>query len=162
MKKYFLCIIIALSQFAFSQNEDEKYERIFPEINSLVIDSEDIISKEEEIKLEKLLHQIHTKTGHKIFVIIRNLIEPWEDPDLYSLALAKHINDDLKLNSSILIYVNNGLRKIRIQNIDEITEKLTDSETKEIIDSIIIPEFKNGRYYNGLYKGIEKISTELQ
>ncbi len=149
------------SQFAFSQNEDE-YVEIFPKINSLVVDSEDIISSEEEIKLEQLLEKVQAKTGYKIYVITRTIIEPWEDPDLYSLALAKYINDDLDLKSSILIYVNKGLRKIRIQNIDEIAEKLTDSETKEIIDSLIIPEFKNGRYYDGLHKGIEKISIELE
>jgi uncharacterized protein len=60
-------------------------------------------------------------------------------------------------NNGIVIGLSKGHRTIRISNGYGIEPILSDKETKKIIDEIIIPEFKNERYYEGIRKGILKI-----
>ena len=57
-------------------------------------------------------------------------------------------------NNGILIGIRKSLRKIRISNGNGIEKKITDGETKKIIDSIIIPEFKKGKYFDGTLQGM--------
>lgn len=39
---------------------------------------------------------------------------------------------------------------------------ITDNETKEIIYNYFIPDFKNGRYYNGTLTGLTEIGKRLR
>jgi uncharacterized protein len=65
-------------------------------------------------------------------------------------------------NNGVTIALCKELRKIRIQNGDGITPKLSDAATKVIIDKIIFPEFIKGDYYNGIKKGLLEITKVLQ
>jgi uncharacterized protein len=60
----------------------------------------------------------------------------------------------------ILISIN--LRKIRIEVGYGLESKLTDEEAKKIVDTIIIPEFKNGNYYLGTLYGLKAILKEIE
>ena len=65
-------------------------------------------------------------------------------------------------NNGIVIGICPGYRTIRISNGFGIEEKLTDSETKKIIDNIIVPEFKKGDYLQGIRKALLEIINELR
>jgi uncharacterized protein len=65
-------------------------------------------------------------------------------------------------NNGIIIGFSAGSRKIRISNGDAIASRLSDSDTKRIIDEIMIPEFKKGEYFDGLKRGILEIISILQ
>jgi uncharacterized protein len=64
-------------------------------------------------------------------------------------------------NNGILILISTGHRRIRISNGYGIEKILSDTETKEIIDTIILPEFRNGEYFNGTKKGIIALKDKL-
>ena len=49
------------------------------------------------------------------------------------------------------------LREIRISTGLGTEKTLTDEICKKVIDSIIIPEFKNENYYEGVEKGIRSL-----
>ena len=49
---------------------------------------------------------------------------------------------------------------MRINNGDGIETKLSDAETKDIIDNIIIPEFKKGNYFQGLRNAIVETTRD--
>jgi uncharacterized protein len=63
-------------------------------------------------------------------------------------------------HNGILIGISTAKRKIRIDNGSGIVDKLSDQETKAIIDNIIIPLFKKGDYFDGVKNAIEAI-TEI-
>jgi len=65
-------------------------------------------------------------------------------------------------NNGIIIGVSSGLRKIRISNGYGIEEKLSDEETKNIIDNNILPEFKQANYFEGLKQGLIAIIKKIQ
>ena len=57
------------------------------------------------------------------------------------------------INNGIVFGIRTVLKTIRISNGYGIESKLTDVATKAITDSIIIPEFKQGNYFEGTKKG---------
>jgi uncharacterized protein len=66
------------------------------------------------------------------------------------------------LNNGILIGISCNLKRIRISNGDGVRDKLTDKKTKNIIEEIMIPEFKKNNFFIGLMKGINGIIKILK
>ena len=66
------------------------------------------------------------------------------------------------LNNGIVIGISAGLKKIRIHNGYGIEPMLSDTETKRIIDEIMIPEFRNAAYFEGIEKTILAIISKLK
>ena len=64
-------------------------------------------------------------------------------------------------NNGILIGFSDFYKKIRIQNGSGITPKLSDKKTKEIIEKVFLPYFKQGLYYQGLVLGINEMILEI-
>lgn len=85
------------------------------------------------------------------------------DFDEYITALGNAWGIGLKNgNNGIVIGISASLRKLRISNGYGIEAKLSDIETKAIIDEFMVPEFKEGKYYNGLKKGLAVITVKLR
>ncbi|MCM4163579.1 MULTISPECIES: YgcG family protein [unclassified Arenibacter] len=66
-----------------------------------------------------------------------------------------------KEDNGILILLARDDRKIAINTGYGIEPLLTDALSKRIIESVIIPEFKQGNYYEGLNKGADAIFNVL-
>ena len=66
-----------------------------------------------------------------------------------------------KEDNGILILLARDDRKIAINTGYGIEPLLTDALSKRIIETVIIPEFKQGNYYDGLNKGADAIFNVL-
>jgi len=64
-------------------------------------------------------------------------------------------------NNGVVIGIAPQLRKIRIENGYGIQKILSDEETKQIIDSLIIPEFRKADYFEGTRKGLMAIIQQI-
>jgi uncharacterized protein len=64
-------------------------------------------------------------------------------------------------NNGILILICRGYRKIRIANGYGIEKIISDDQTKVIIDTAFVPSFKNGKYFEGVVKGLKAIMDKL-
>ena len=161
-----LFIVSSCGIFEKSQTE-EKYKiisekSIFPEPVGYVNDFENILTQEEEIELTRIIKEHEAKTTDQISVVTLKSIEPYKNIDDYSLYLANYWGVGQKeKNNGVLIALGKNLRKIRIQNGYGIVERLTDEETKEIIDQEMIPKFKANDYYQGILAGVKAIIEEL-
>jgi len=162
MKNY-LFSIISLTAFSglffsFILKEDE-----FPKPIGFVNDYENILSSHEEFKLERQLKVHEKQTTNQIVIVSTSTILKYKNMRDYSLALANHWGVGTKeLDNGILIMISKSKREIQIQNGEGIVDKLTDYETKKIIDSLMIPAFKNINYYEGLHLGINAIIEEVE
>jgi uncharacterized protein len=140
----------------------ESDSTIFPKSVGYVNDFEDILTEEEEKELTTIIKKLESQTTDQISIVTLSSLDPYENIGDYSLDLANHWGVGTKeKNNGILIALGKGLRKISIQNGYGIEKRLTDSETKHIITEVMIPEFKNDKYYEGLTKGIKAIIVEL-
>ncbi len=166
MKKYTLIILLILlvgcnQKNATAQHPD--YYNSLPKIEAIVTDFENVLSNEEEDQLTKIITDFEAKTTNEIAVVTVESIAPYDDIFDYSLDLAKKTGVGKKdKNNGILIVVSASQRKIQIQNGDGILPKLSNEQTKVILEQNIIPEFKEGKYYNGLKNGIAEIIKALQ
>ncbi len=135
----------------------------FPESVGYVNDFENILTDQEERELTAIIKEHESKTGDQISIVTLTSLMPYDNIDDYSLDLANYWGVGQKeKDNGILIALGKGLRKIRIQNGFGIEKRLTDLETKKIIDEEMIPNFKNDNYFEGLKRGLKAIIEELK
>ena len=158
MKRLLIIFLLLNINHCFCQDnviiEDSKS---LPKLTGFVNDFENIFESHEKFGLKSSTQSFQKQTSIGIIIVTIDSIAPYKDIYDYSLALAKDANI-----GCVLIVVSKKIRKIQIQNCDPILEKLTDDETKLIIENFIIPEFKKDNYYKGLLNGIAEIKKELR
>lgn len=90
-----------------------------------------------------------TRTNHKDF-------------DEFTLLIANtwKVGKEDKKNG-IFITISADLRRMRVHNGYGIEKLLSDQETKTIVDSVFIPMYKEGKYFEGTKKGIIAIMDAI-
>lgn len=155
--KYLLPLFLLL--FAFAGQLSAQESRFPKPMNPprLVNDFTGTLSKSETAQLENKLLRYNDSTSTEIAVVIVQSIHD-EDPNLYAAELGEKWKVGRKGKDNGLVFlVAVGDRKMAIQNGYGLEEKLTDLETKLIIDNYITPEFKKGNYYKGIDRGTTQI-----
>ncbi len=156
MNKILLCLLF-ITSFTSGQELNQNGEiSDLPVITQSISDFEDILLTHEEIILDNIVSTYNKQKQIDILIVTVEAIDPFEDIDSYSLNLAQSLT-----RGHILIVVSKKLRVIRIQNNFDIQSQLSDEKTKNIIDSEIIPLFREGKYFKGLMQGITEIKKEL-
>lgn len=64
-------------------------------------------------------------------------------------------------DNGVAIIFSPVLRYVRIQVGDGLRSRLTDAEAKEIIDTIIIPRFKEQPYFEGTARALEAVFSQI-
>ncbi|AXG69980.1 TPM domain protein [Kordia sp. SMS9] len=126
-------------------------------------DYDNILSETQEANLLDLIQKHKVKTGDEIVIVTLTSIQDYSGLVEYSLDLANHwsIGQGDKDNG-VLIALYMKDRRIWIQNGIGVMHKLTDEEALEIINQVIVPEFKKNDFYTGFEKGIQEIIKELK
>lgn len=144
-------------------SESAKGKVVFPKAIGYVNDFENLLSVEEEELLSKIVKEHEAKYGDQIVIVTLTSIAPYENINDYSLDLANAWGVGQKdKNNGVLIALSKELRAIRIQNGMGIEKRLTDAETAAIIDTHMIPAFKEDKYFLGLKNGVKAILIELK
>lgn len=146
-----------------SHSVENHADTIFPIPTGFISDFDNVLSDEQEITLLNLVKQYEAETSNQIAIVTLTSIQEYSGLEEYSLDLANNwkIGQEYK-NNGVLIALYMKDRRIWIQNGDGIMEKLTDDETLNIIEKVIVPEFKKDDYFAGFQKGIEEIIKELK
>lgn len=122
-------------------------------------DFENLYTDIEQTKLDSIITNFEKKTTIEIAVVtidtLKTSNENFED---LSLDLAKKWGiGKYGKDNGILIAISKGYRRIRIQNGNGIEKFISDEETKAIIESYFIPDFRREKYYEGTLKGLLEI-----
>jgi uncharacterized protein len=130
----------------------------YPSPIGYVNDFASILDSSEILRLEDKLKKYNELTTNQIIIITindKNLTE--ENFDKYSLDISNYWGIGTKeKNNGLTIVLSTDLRKIRI-NTGIGTEKiLTDEICNDVLNSLIIPEFKNEKYFEGLNNAVDK------
>jgi uncharacterized protein len=157
-----LFLLVAMISIGCSQQTQSKTH--LPEPLGYVNDYEKIFTALERADLENFLSHGDKMTGIQIAVVsIDTSMVSRDSFDTYTLKLFNQWGvGDKQRNDGILIGLSKAYRKIRIQNGYGIAEKLSDAATKQIIDTVFVPRFKDGKYYEGVLEGVEVIMEKLQ
>lgn len=126
-----------------------------PENDGWVTDLAGLLTESQERSLESLAASYESGTGHEIAVLTVPSLggEPIE-------RLALEVGREWKigkrgLNDGALIVVAKAERKMRIEVGRGLEGGLTDSIAGRIIRDVMRPEFKEGRFYEGIRGGLE-------
>ena len=153
----FLKSIGDTSLFNYGEFPSSHYKVQFPiRILGWTSDYEHIFSDTQILELDSIISEFEKKTTNEIVIV--TIDSSWTTTEKFdSLILSIHNVWGVGkkgINNGIVIGISTGLRRIRISNGYGIESKLTDTETKKIIDDIIIPEFKKGNFFEGTKKGL--------
>ena len=161
----FLKSIGDTSIFGFGEFASSAYKVQFP-IHSLgwTSDYEHIFSTDQILELDSIISKFEKETTNEIAIV--TIDSSWTTKEKFDSLILTIANDwsvgKKGINNGIVIGISSGLRKIRINNGYGIEEKLTDTETKRIIEDIILPEFKKGNYFVGTKNGLLALMQKVR
>lgn len=120
-----------------------------------VTDLAGMLTPDQERALEALMESYKTGSGHEIALLTVPDLEG-RSVERYALEVARGWGiGDRETSAGALLLVSKNERKIRIEVGRGLEGRLTDSISGRIIRNVIAPEFKAGRFYEGLRGGIE-------
>ncbi|MFN3588052.1 MAG: TPM domain-containing protein [Spirosomataceae bacterium] len=157
--RHFILLSASLlfSLFSFGQTIPEK-----PNPPRLVNDFASALSKEEVSQLEQKLRVYNDTTSTQLTVVIVPTIGDY-DMNTFAVELGRAwgVGQKDKNNGLILLW-STGERKVYIATGYGLEGALPDAYAKRIINNEIIPAFKEGRFYDGINKGIDSIISYLK
>ncbi|MFO7721496.1 MAG: TPM domain-containing protein, partial [Gillisia sp.] len=146
-------LIAAFSLSGFAQRDIPPK----PALQTSVYDEANILSAADKQRLEQKLIQYADSTSTQIVIATIESLEG-EYIGLYAPEWAQEWGiGQGKEDNGLLILISQKDRKIWITTGYGLEEYLTDARTKDIIENIILPEFRNNDYYSGLDKGTSAI-----
>ena len=132
-----------------------------PKNDGWVTDLAGMLSPAEERQLEKLMESYRTGTSHEIALLTVTSLQG-EPIERFALEVGRAWGLGTKeKNNGALLLVSKEDRKIRIEVGRGLEGSLTDSICGRIIRGVIAPEFKRGRYAEGLEQGIVAIHEAI-
>ena len=176
MRSLLLFLSLAILSFSSCGQKDKKIveekpakqEFVFPEKPiGWVSDFEKILTQSQVDFLDSII-QLHEKqTTNEIAVATyepdTSDIKTIKDFDKFSSALFNKWGVGKKdKNNGVGILISIKFRKIRIETGLGLEAKLTSTESKNIIDTIILPEFKKEQYFSGILNGLNAIFKEIE
>ncbi|MBG43060.1 MAG: hypothetical protein CL530_03740 [Aequorivita sp.] len=158
--KFLLSSILLLTFVLSCKVKERDYSTVFQENPSslAVVDYSHIFSISENYELANKLVQYEEKTTRKIAVVTVDSISPYDDIQKYASDLGNYWGVGQKdIDNGLLIVFSKPLRKVAISTGYGTEKVLTDSICKQIIESVMIPNFKNGDYFKGIDNGVDTL-----
>ena len=145
MKKALALLLFAFS-FCFALNFNEQ-----------INDEAHIFSQNERDELSNLVQNFEHNSTTQIAIVTLNSLENKSIEEL-SLEIARGYKLGQKEdNNGVLLVVAPNEKKVRIEVGYGLEGVLTDAISSDIINSVMIPEFKNGNMSEGVKKGVVAI-----
>lgn len=154
MRNLFLIAFAFLFSFAINGQD-------IPKPTLPANDYANILQPSELASLNKVLIDYQDSTTNQIAICIEKSLNG-RDEFSRSLAIARAWGiGEAGKNNGVLIYLSIDDRKAFIQSADKTQGVLTDYITRLIIEKSLVPELKQGNYYQGLLNTVESIQQVL-
>lgn len=129
-----------------------------PALTGRVVDKANIISNHDENEITEYLARLEYNTGIQIAVLTVKSLQG-ESLEDYSMKVCEKwkLGQAGKDNGALLLVALNE-RKVRIEVGYGLEETLTDTKCGLIIRNVIIPEFREGDYSDGIRKGVKNMA----
>ena len=129
-----------------------------PEATGIINDYGQIFTEAQRTELSKILYDYGNETTRQIAVVTVDSIKPYTEIQKYATDLGQKwgVGSNEKDNGLVIVLCN-PIREIGIATGTGTEKILTDEICKMVIDSTIIPEFRNGKYYDGIKSGVAEL-----
>lgn len=127
-----------------------------------VTDMANILSDATETELNRLITNLERDNGTEIAVVTVPETAPADSPKAFATQLFNYWGiGKAETDNGILFLVSIGDRRVEIETGYGIEEILPDAEVKEIIDTQITPQYKQGNFDRGTMDGINALISPL-
>lgn len=133
-----------------------------PDLTARVIDQTQTLSATESLALESRLSALEQETGAQIVVLMVPTTAP-EDIASYANRVANAWKIGRKgIGDGLLLLVAKHDRKVRIEVAKSLEGAIPDLAAKRVIDDAITPQFRQGRFADGLTAGIAQVAALIR
>lgn len=148
-----LALLVVLSVSALAQE--------IPSFQGYVSDYAQILSPQMREKLTALLHELEQKTTAQIAVLTVKTTKPYDD-----FQYALKVFDSWKIgqkgkDNGVLFFVASEDRRVRILTGYGLEGILPDGKVGALLDEFVLPEFREGRFDEGIYKGVWAVALVI-
>ncbi|ULC60349.1 TPM domain-containing protein [Flaviramulus sp. BrNp1-15] len=144
-----------IPEFDFSTIEKFRETKLKGQI---INDYDSIFSPSERKELSDIIYDYNIETTRQIVVVTIDRISPYSDIQKFATDLSNYWGvGDTEKNNGLTIIMCNPCRKIGIATGTGNELILTNEICKKVIDQTIIPEFKNGNFYDGIKNGVAEL-----
>lgn len=134
----------------------------FPALSGRVVDQAQILLPNTEAELTGKLAALEAETGDQFVVVTLDSLQGLEIEDYgYRLGRAWGIGSAANDNGVLLIVAPND-RKVRLEVGYGLEPVLTDALSNQIIQTEILPPFREGGYARGIGAGVDAVMTQLR
>lgn len=128
-----------------------------PELKARVTDLTGTLSVSQQAELEKSLAAFEAKKGSQIAILLVPTTQP-ESIEQFSMRVAESWKLGRKgVDDGMLILVSKNDRSLRIEVGYGLEGVVPDVVAKRIVSEIIAPQFKQGRFFEGLQEGVARL-----
>lgn len=133
----------------------------FPPLTGRVVDNAQLLSPQTEQRLTDELAQLEASTGRQVVVATLPDLQGYEIEEYgYQLGRAWGIGSKAR-NDGALLIVAPSERKVRIEVGYGLEGVLTDALSSVIIQTAILPQFRQGNFEQGIVAGTDQLVRQL-
>nr|WP_246347806.1 TPM domain-containing protein [Brevundimonas variabilis] len=134
----------------------------FPELSGRVVDQAGLLEPASEAALTDRLAALEAETGDQLVVVTLDTLQDYEIEDYgYRLGRAWGIGQS-ENNSGVLLIVAPNERKVRIEVGYGLEPILTDAFASHVIQTQMLPAFRDGEFQSGIVAGSDSIMAQLR
>ena len=133
-----------------------------PAPRGYVNDFAGVLEASAESEMRQLAEAVERSTGAQLAVAVVESIEPYGSIEQYSVALAEAWGvGSGQENNGVLLLLAMKERRVRIEVGYGLEGAITDGTAGAILDNAVLPALQEGRYGQGLQRGMEALSAEI-
>ncbi len=148
-----LLLLLAPSSWAAPQ---------FPALSGRVVDEAGLLDTDTRQQLAAQLAQFERDSSIQLVVVTLKDLQGYPIEE-FGYQLGRHWGVGQKgKNNGVLLIVAQGERKVRIEVGYGLESALTDAISSNIINAVIVPDFKRGQFSSGIVQGVQAVMAALQ
>jgi len=167
LNKALLLSVLLFGLFSQTLLAKANDSELYPKPDSgYVTDNLNLLSYDEQERIETWLWQVESRTNVEIIVVVINSIKDYPGTknnsieDFATALFNTYGIGNKATNNGVLLLVAKQDRKVRIE-LGKSYGYFRDQDAKQIIESVIIPEFKKGDFVAGITNGTKAIIAEF-
>jgi uncharacterized protein len=132
-----------------------------PALSARVIDQTKTLTPEQLRTLDQKLREIEARKGSQVVVLMVPTTKP-EEIEQFAIRVAEKWKiGRKKVDDGVILLIAKNDRAVRIEVGYGLEGALTDALSKRIIDTAIIPRFKQQEFYGGIFAGVDQIGRVI-
>ncbi len=134
-----------------------------PDVTRFVFDQEHLFTPNEESRLDSLFRAHERATSNEIVVVTTSTLTGLLDMQTFAASFGDSLGvGKRKKNNGVVIAVSKHLREVYMATGLGLEEVLDDDKCQRIIDSLMLPRFKEEQYFEGIFAGSKGVVEFLE